>query len=155
MKYSASYSYNYGELTIRDLGRLTEVTGSVSAPLVPIRKGASGLIKAHVTDYLTARGWVSSIRVDPTRRPTINEFHPDGILLQIQVGNAARAFYDLMKMQSMYEHDMCKAGVLIAPSAEASRKLGGNLANIDRITDELEWLYQEQIRIPLLLLSFE
>ena len=151
-----SYSHKFAEITLEELGVLQVVRHSVFAPSLEIYRGTAGSVRNHIQDYLTARGWIPELKVDSILRPTVNFSDPDSnVLFQIQTGNIARAFYDLMKMQSIYEQGRCKCAVLCLPSATAAKAMGSNIANMSRVRDELEYLFESQIHVPVYLFSFE
>ena len=156
MDFVESYSHNFAEITLSDIDALQVVRRSIYAPNINIYKGMSKEIKLHIEDYLTARGWISNFKVDSIQKPTIGFFeHKTQVAYQIQTGNIARAFYDLMKIQAIFENGRCKCGVLCLPSKLAAQQLGSNIANFDRIREELEHIFGKQISVPILLLSFE
>lgn len=156
MDYHESYSHNFAEITLEELGVLQVVKRSVFAPQIDIYRGTAREVRLHIQDFLTARGWAQDFKVDSVLRPSINYADPDSeVLYQIQTGNIARAFYDLMKMQAIFEQGRCKCAVLCLPSAKAARAMGANIANLDRLRDELEFVFKSQILVPLYLLSFE
>ena len=156
MDYHESYSHNFAEITLEELGVLQVVRHSVFAPDLDIYSGTARSVRKHIQDFLTARGWIPDLKVDSVLRPSINFVDPDSnVLFQIQTGNIARAFYDLMKMQSVFEQGRCKCAVLCLPSATAAKVMGSIIANLDRLKDELEYLFGSQILVPVYLLSFE
>lgn len=134
---------------------MAEVKRSIYAPHIGIEKGAAAAAKSYIQDYFVAQGWIPNFKIDPTRRPLLDAFHPDGVLVHVHLGTIERAFYDLMKMQFMFAQQRCEIGVLILPSAGAVKAMGAAATNADRVRDELEFLYTDQIRLPLLILSFE
>jgi hypothetical protein len=120
-----------------------------------MRSGCSTKIKAHIDKKLEADGWARPVLIHPGLGPDLNALHPKKVVLQVQTGNIARAFYDLMKMESLHQQNRAVCGVLVVPSASAARKIGGNLANFDRVQEELHTLFFHQVSIPLLLAAFE
>ncbi|HEY8870297.1 MAG TPA: hypothetical protein VIM30_13030 [Candidatus Limnocylindrales bacterium] len=132
------------------------VKGLVDAPKVKIATGSGRVVKGHIEAQLEAAGWACPVKIDPTQNTDLNALHQASrTVLQVQTGNIARAFYDLMKMQSLHQQNRAACGVLILPSATAARTIGGNLANFDRVQEELGTLYFHQVTIPVLLISFE
>jgi hypothetical protein len=128
----------------------------VQQPDLKIRRGCGPAVKDHVEARLTGAGWALPIRINPALRPDLNALHQaTRTVLQVQTGNMARAFYDLMKMQSLHDQERAACGVLIVPSNLASRVIGSNLANFERVREELQSLFYDQITIPVLLVAFE
>ena len=149
-------SYQDARALLEKAGLFEFVTNVLEAPNIKVAGGSGPAIKGYIQSELDRAGWACPVKIDPTQNPDLNALHQASrTVLQVQTGNIARAFYDLMKMQSLHDQGRANCGVLIVPSSTASRTIGGNLANFDRVRDELEILYFHQIRIPVLLVSFE
>jgi hypothetical protein len=67
------------------------------------------------------------------------------------MGNVARAFYDLMKLQRLFDLEMISVGVLIVPMKSAAVKIGSNLASFERLSEEHELMFRSQINAPLVI----
>ena len=153
-KFSASASHRSAKELLDAKGLRQHVIDALDAPMIAVGRGQTDLVKTHVTDYLRAKGWASPITLDPALDLTINAGR-DGVALQVQTGNITRAFYDLMKMQSLYDRNKVTCGVLVVPTTAASRKLGSNYTGFDRVERELAGPFFSQITIPIYLVSFE
>ncbi len=120
---------------------------------VNIKPGGSEQIRSHVEMGLAKAGWALNAPVD-------NEFNlvitgkKSNLGFQIQTGNISRAMYDLLKLQTMYLNRVIDSACLAVPSGVAASIIGGNLANANRISDELR-LFGRHITVPLVLLAFE
>ena len=79
----------------------------------------------------------------------------DKVVVQVQLGNVARAFYDLMKMQAMHTQNRAACGVLVVPTSAAARQIGSNLAQFERVSKELQGVFFHQITIPVLVVGIE
>ena len=74
--------------------------------------------------------------------------------LMIQTGNITRAFYDLLKFQSMYIMDKIDGCILVVPTVEAAKLLGSNISNFTRVRNELK-LYKHTINLPCLIIGID
>jgi hypothetical protein len=115
--------------------------------------GASESIRSHVEMELAKAGWALNFPVDPEFNLVITA-KKDQFGFQIQTGNISRAAYDLIKLQTMYLSRQIDAACLAVPSGSAASKLGGNLANGNRLSEELK-LFSRHITVPLILVTFE
>jgi hypothetical protein len=79
----------------------------------------------------------------------------DKVALQVQLGNMARAFYDLMKLESLFHQGRAECGVLVLATQEAARDLGANHASFERVATEVRTVFADQIRIPLAIFAIE
>lgn len=69
-------------------------------------------------------------------------------------GNMSRMYADLLKLQKLYLEDAISAGGIILPTSKASRDLGENIANADRLVAELK-IFRRVIHMPIAVFSFE
>jgi len=130
------------------------VLEALEAPDVPVVHGGSATVRAHIEDYLQRHGWASPVTVTTGFNVKLN-LTAGRTVLQVQTGNVARAFYDLMKMQALHQQGRADCGVLVVPMAAAARVVGGNLAQFERVSNELEGVFYHQITIPILIVGFE
>jgi hypothetical protein len=155
MRVANSYSAANGLVGLMTQNQLDVITAAITSSPISISKGAGPLIKDHIEGFLADRGWASNVRIDVERLVTVNAFHHSGIALQVQVGNVARAFYDLLKLESTIRQSRVRTGVLVVPTRTAARQLGDNLANFERLSGEHKDLFSSILTMPLVLLGFE
>lgn len=155
MRMADSYSAADGLKFLKHHHQLDVITASIATVQMSLSRGSGSAIKEHVESYLADRGWARNVRIDAERALTINAFHHSGIALQVQVGNVARAFYDLLKLESVVRLEKVRLGVLIVPTRQASRQLGDNLANFERLSGEHRDLFNSIIKMPLVIFGFE
>lgn len=153
MKLHASYSFHGGieEWTSRDLYEW--VTDIFEAPSVRVGPSSSEGIREHVQTQLSTAGWALNCVIEPEYSLTVTAKHRD-LAFQIQTGNVSRAAYDLLKLQHLYLSRQIEAACLAMPSLAAAANMGSNLANSQRLSDEIR-LFSRQITVPLLVISFE
>ncbi len=149
------YNHRGAKDRLQSMDLYTFVRSLVDAAAVMVQAGSAPIIKKHIDSRLREHGWAMPAPVRQGYNPSLNALHPDHVVLRVQTGNIARAFYDLLKMEAVFAQDRAVCGVLIVPDSGASRKMGGNLADFRRIRDELDVLYAPVISLPVLLLGFE
>lgn len=154
MKYANSTSHRKGRELVESLGLKDDILAAIEAPDLKVVEGGSAAIKEHIAKALARKGWASPVAVEPTLDLEINACR-NRCLLHVQTGNIARAFYDLMKMQSIFDQKRADVAVLIVPTKVASRIIGGNLAQFERISQELELAFFHQVGMPVWLVAFE
>jgi len=121
--------------------------------LVSIKPGGSESIRSHVELELAKAGWALNALVDQDFNLVITA-RKSHLGFQIQTGNISRAMYDLLKLQTMYVNRVIEVACLAVPSRSAAGILGGNLANANRLSDELK-LFSRHVTVPLVLVAFE
>lgn len=154
MRVGAVASHRQAREILDSLKRDKAVLLALNAPSVSIGRRATNAIKTHVEGQLKADGWASPVVVSDDVDLTLN-LTKDKVLVQVQMGNIARAFYDLMKMQAMHHQDRAVCAVLVVPMAAAARQMGSNLAQFERVTKELQGVFFHQITIPVLVVGIE
>ena len=100
-------------------------------------------------DKIMRLGYTNRLAIGELTNITITSYcRGTGICLQL--GNIARAFYDLLKLQSMFKLEKIKNAILICPDLP-----NGNRAYFSRIEKELSDIYQPVVEVPLLLISID
>ncbi len=154
MKSGGTANHRQARAYLEGKNAYKQVLAALDAPQVRIQHGGSAAVRSHIEGFLKGKGWASPVEVMPGFNVELN-LMVERIVLQVQTGNVARAFYDLMKMQSLHHQGRADCGVLVVPMAEAARKIGGNLAQLERVSNELEGVFFHQITIPVLVIGFE
>jgi hypothetical protein len=154
MKLAFTYSDHHAaghEWEKRDLYEwLTDV---FEAPSVPIRQGATGQIKDHVTTEFLNEGWAMNAHLDQEVNLTVTAMKDD-VAFQLQTGNMSRAPYDLLKMQYLCTSGKIKVAALALPTVKAAKLMGDNIANAERVIRELQ-LFEKVITVPVLVVAFD
>jgi hypothetical protein len=78
----------------------------------------------------------------------------DDVGLCLQMGNMARLYADMLKLQTLYLNDAIKSAVLVVPSRPVANILGDNIANSNRLEGELE-IFKLAFSVPALVFSLE
>lgn len=153
MRQAEIHSYKDGVIIAERLG-LGEVVRSVcDAPRVKITAGATGEIRSHVRDFLSARGWPGETALHAGYDLKMFSLSPNAAF-QIQTGNAARAHSDLLKLQYLYTRERIEVAFLAVPTRAAATRLGSNRAAFERVKGELE-LFARVLSLPLVLIGFD
>ena len=153
MQTSHTYSHHHAEEDLAHKCLLEQVLSLADAPNLPVAPKSGKAIRAHIEDRLIQFGWAKEPDVDPDHDLTINAMK-QRVGLTVQTGNIARAFYDLLKFQVMFQKDRLDVAVLMLPTQSAAATIGSNIANFTRVSNEIE-LFKHIITIPVFLISFE
>lgn len=153
MQLIKTYDHHGGTHSWQNAGMLNWLSETFNAPQVKIGPASTTQIREHVDNELLKSGWALNSQVSSDSQLTITAKWKK-LGFQIQTGNISRAAYDLLKLQTMYLSRDIDAGCLAVPTLNASKIIGGNLANSDRIYTELQ-TFNRHITIPLVLVSFE
>ena len=153
MQHNQIFSHRHAEEVLRDKRMVDEIIRLADRPQIAVVNGNSTTIKTEFRKQLTSLGWAMKPRVHDSYNLTINALKNE-VGLTIQTGNIARAFYDLMKFQAMFLNNRLEVAVLILPTSSAAAIFGQNVANYDRVSDELV-LFRHVVTVPCLLLGFE
>ncbi|MDU1280008.1 MAG: BglII/BstYI family type II restriction endonuclease [Clostridium sp.] len=153
MRYYEEYSHNFGRNMVDEKNLYEEIKKCIFVPDIGACKGITSNFKTAVEQNCTVYGWIINPTVSSGYSLTINAMK-NKIGLTIQTGNIARAFYDLLKFQSMYSMDKIDGCVLVVPTAEAAKALGSNISNFNRVKNEMQ-LYKHTISLPCLIIAID
>lgn len=153
MKFAESYSHHSGadEWKKRDL--FDWLTDIVEAPSINIAPGVTSNIRDHIHGELEKEKWVIKAPIDPDANLYVFS-RKDDLVIQLQTGNISRYAYDILKIQHLYSKKEIETAALIVPSSPAATLIGSNIANFDRISNELS-IFDRVITVPLYVFSFE
>ncbi len=101
---------------------------------------------------LAVDGWASNVSVLGSNL-TIS-FMREGTAICLQLGNVARTYADMLKLQSLFAAGRIVDAVLVVPAALLSRDLGSNHASFDRTEREIG-LFDKVITVPILLVGID
>ena len=109
-------------------------------------------IKRVVAKGFNQKGWADSVCVGKSNL-TIS-FLKCGVGLCFQLGNVARTYADLLKLQFLFQQGSISLGVVVVPVMHASRQLGSNHASYDRLVTEIE-MFRDIISAPIVVIGIE
>ena len=154
MKLAYTYDDHHSagaEWESRDLKEwLTDV---FEAPAVPVAPRCTPAIREHVETEFLNEGWALNVKLEQNYRLTVLA-EKDDLAIQLQTGNMSRAFYDLLKLQYLFQSNRIEVAALALPTKEAAKIIGDNIANAERVISELQ-LFNRVITIPILVVAFE
>ena len=108
---------------------------------------------SEFNQYLLIEGWTLNICLSRKSKITINAIKND-VGLCVQTGNVARMYADLLKLQSLYRNKTIRAAIYIVPQKDCAKTIGQNVANFERLQNELTNVFNKVITIPLLVIGF-
>lgn len=151
MQVAQTYQSNRALELLRRRSIVDQVHSALTRPNICLEKGVTVRLKEEIESELELHGWARRLRIDTDLRAHINAFHTSGVALQVQFGNVARAFYDLMKLQRLHELQKAEIGILVVPMKSSALKIGSNLASFERLSEEHEIMFKKQVSIPLVI----
>lgn len=128
----------------------SEIKTALSSSALVFKKGESARIKSEVSDILVCMGWADSVKIHPTNL-TVN-FIKERVAFCLQLGNIARTYADLLKLQVISNKQIIDVGILAVPIRSDSIKLGSNAAQYERLKEEVI-LFENIITVPLVLIG--
>lgn len=108
---------------------------------------------SFLNEGLLKTGWSKSARLSRKSNIAITAFKKD-IGLCVQTGNVARTYADLLKLQAMYKNKTIKGAIYIIPQKECAKTIGQNVANFERLQNELINVFHKVITFPMLIVGF-
>lgn len=148
MKICNSYSHNGGMEILKSNNSNHDLIEAVENCNTLFRKGSPYKIKREMDFFLTSRQWVDQVRVGKTRL-TIS-FMKNKIGVCFQIGNVARTYADILKLNHLGNKRIIDVGIIFVPHEIESKSLGANYASFDRLKNEII-LFQDEIKTPLVI----
>lgn len=150
-----AYVYDHhnavAELSRRELDEwLTDI---FDVPQLVLRRKCTPDIRRHVASEFEREGWALDVKLDQELGLTVFAMRDD-LAFQLQTGNMSRAPYDLLKLQYLYTSQRIQCAALALPTRAGGAAIGDNIANADRLRNELE-LFSRVISVPIMLIAFE
>lgn len=151
MKICEIYNHHEGKEILRSKSQIwNDLKKAFSNPVLKFQKRESRHIKTEIANTLNKLGWADSITIMPTNL-TFN-FIKRKVGLCFQLGNVARTYADLLKIQLLFERKIIELGVIAVPVQIDSKKMGSNHAQYERLLKEIE-LFSNIINAPILLIG--
>ncbi len=113
----------------------------------------AGSLRDVILNSLQQLGWSGKTKISGDLRITITSIN-NGIGLCLQTGNMARFYADLMKLQLLYSKGKISAAIYILPIKNVAKKMGDNVANFERLKDELS-IFKDIITVPIVVIGLE
>ena len=129
------------------------LTDIFEVPALNIEPRCTPGIRQHVESEFLNEGW--ALNVSLQQGYGLKVFAEKGdAAFQLQTGNMSRAPYDLLKLQYLFQSNRIEAAAIALPTRDAAKIIGDNLANAERVINELE-LFDRVITVPILVVAFE
>lgn len=146
------YSHNSGDRVIPQ---------EIQEPLLSRLRGAdfhtppggASELRLSLLAILRSLGWTGRVRVAAQANISITAVN-GSVGLALQLGNMARFYADLIKLQYFGELGRIVGGVYLIPTQRAATIMGQNMANYERLSRELRY-YRNIISLPLLVVGLE
>ena len=152
MNFIATYSHHNGVDIWQERDLYEWLTDIFEAPNIKVGRRTTTDIRKHVKTELESQGWAFNVSVDAEVDLTVFARNGD-LAIQLQTGNISRYAYDLLKIQHLYLKKEIEAAALAVPTKEAAQAIGSNIANVERIWNELN-IFDRIITVPLMIISF-
>lgn len=147
------YSQNRGRSVIGS-NASQRITGMLNGISYRLHKNCAKEFREVVHHALTEQGWSDEVQINSSSRLTITAMKGrTGLCLQ--TGNVARAMYDLLKLQALYADERISSAIFLLPTKSAANLMGSNIANYERLSDEIRSVFHEVITVPILVIGFE
>jgi len=129
------------------------LTDIFEVPQIVLQRRCTPDIRRHIAGEFERNGWALDVKLDQELGLTVFAMKDD-LAFQLQTGNMSRAPYDLLKLQYLYSAGRIQCAALALPTKEAANAIGDNIANAERLANELN-LFERVISVPMMLIAFE
>lgn len=154
MNFIEGYSHRNGNVEWKKRELDEWLTDAFNAPAIKLEAHATAAIRGHVRSELTKEGWSEELYIARELAGATIFSQKGDLAIQLQTGNISRVFYDLLKLQYLFNRNKIEAAALAVPTRSGASLLGSNIANFERLCSELE-LYDRVITVPILVVAFE
>ncbi len=153
MRFVASHSHNNGVTVWQNKELYEWITNIFNAPSIEVGPRSTLNIRQHTKLELEKEGWAFNVRVDAAVELTVFSRRGE-LVIQLQTGNISRYAYDIIKIQHLYTKNEIEAAALAIPIKDAAKLMGSNIANAERIWNELQ-VFKRVITAPIMIVAFE
>lgn len=154
MNFIEGYSHRNGNVEWEKRELDEWLTDAFNAPAVKLEAHGTAAIRGHIRSELTKEGWSEELYIARDLAGATIFSQRGDLAIQLQTGNISRVFYDLLKLQYLFNRNKIEAAALAVPTRSGASLLGSNIANFERLCSELE-LYDRIITVPILVVAFE
>jgi len=152
MKFDSVYDHHNAIAEWQQRELYDWLTDVFEAPAIKMGEGCTTEIRRHVRQEFEKEGWAINVRIDQDLGLSVFAMKDD-LAFHLQTGNISRAAYDLLKLQHLYQANRVEAAALALPTKERAVQLGSNVANSERVMQELQ-LFNRIITVPICLVAF-
>lgn len=151
MKICDQYEHQNALAILEQKIPFSEVVTIVEVPHLLFGRDNPKHIKSVVSERFNEKGWADRVRIVASTNLTIN-YMKNKVGVCFQLGNVARMYADLLKLETLGLDRKIEVGVIILPDALESSKLGANYARFDRLKKELQ-VFSRIFTLPMVVLS--
>lgn len=137
------YSHNYGKYELKK--QYPSIHSKFERKMKQFSTKDTDEAKEHIEDLLS--DWSSGKKVIPELGLQYG-YRQDKVQVETQFGNIARYYNDILKMEMAYRKGIINLGILIVPTHERYGKMPANVADFNRVKDELIEM-REIIKVPI------
>ena len=113
-----------------------------------------GEIKKEITDLLNSEGYITNYIFHNDYRLSIDGIKKD-LAIQAQLGNAARFYADIIKLEYLYRSKIINEAIYICFTSDfVSNHFSSNIVTIERAESELQ-LFNNIITVPIGFISLD
>lgn len=151
MRMSGKFSHKGADDVLRKQGDIyIELQDVIDESSIIFGNTSPTLIKKIISKKFNSLGWGDNIKLGNSRL-TIS-FLKANVGVCFQLGNVARTYADLLKLDYLGRHKIIEIGVIIVPDEYESKLLGMNYAKYNRLIKEIQ-LFNKNIHTPILVLG--
>src|SRR5512145_2816376 len=126
-------------------GEILSMIESLRGLEIRIAAGCSAKLRSIILATFYRQGWSSKVKLSHASDISITATNGK-IGLCLQTGNMGRFYADLLKLQYLFQKNIICSAVYIIPTKHTAKIMGSNLANFERMTEELR-LFNDIITI--------
>ncbi|EMT54686.1 Restriction endonuclease BglII [Brevibacillus borstelensis AK1] len=147
-----TYSHNFGEHAV-PTSLLEPIILMLRQLDFTFKSNCSTNLRKTIIQSLNSLGWSGKTRIHVEKGISITSMN-QRVGLCLQTGNMSRFYADLLKLQSLYQKDKATCAIYILPTKSASLKIAKNVANFERLTNELS-LFKHVITMPIYVIGLD
>ena len=111
----------------------------------------NSIFRKSICRLLCNESWSINSKVFSGSKITITASNTDSGIA-VQTGNIARIYADLIKLCAMQKNRRIKIAFVLVPCKSLAKKWGSNIANFERVVQELK-IFKKVINKPLVVLG--
>ena len=146
----STYSHNLQD-SIKHPQIVTALSGDLEVMDFKFERNAATELREKILTILMNRGWSKPIQISDQARISITSIKGrTGLCLQ--TGNMARFYADFLKLEYLFKNGTIDFGVYCTLTKKSAARMGSNLANYERIVNELG-LFSKIITMPIIVVG--
>ena len=116
MNFIEGYSHRNGNVEWKKRELDEWLTDAFNAPAIKLEAHATAAIRGHVRSELTKEGWSEELYIARELAGATIFSQKGDLAIQLQTGNISRVFYDLLKLQYLFNRNKIEAAALAVPT---------------------------------------